>query len=142
MIDPNTLVRPDRDGVISVPLVMELAGWDAGQTGNAVGPIDLDHYLSIQTPDGFVADPVILSCDQIHGDTCKTPWDYCCEPRDNLAKHMATVQVVDDSGEAIKAPIQNVNGLDHLKTIVVSGVVHEAGDGVFVVNAESIYVKG
>ena len=90
----------------------------------------------------FVADPSILSCDQLHGDTCKTPWDYCCEPRDNLAKHMATIQVVDAKGEALKFSIQNTHGLDHLKTIVVSGVVKEASDGVFVVNADSIHVKG
>src|SRR5262245_55353496 len=32
----------------------------------------------------LVADAAIRSCDQIPGDNCTTPWDYCCEP--DLAK--------------------------------------------------------
>ena len=44
----------------------------------------------------FATDSSLKDCAQLHGDTCKTPWDYCCEPPDSLRRHMATVQVVDD----------------------------------------------
>ena len=90
----------------------------------------------------FVADPSILSCDQIHGDSCKTPWDYCCEPPDNLRKHMATVQVVDDSGQPLKLSLHEKHGLEPLKTVYVTGVVEQVdAAGTFVVNAETIHVK-
>ena len=90
----------------------------------------------------FVVDPSLLSCDQMQGDTCKTPWDYCCEPPRNLLKHMATVQVVDDAGQPLKIPLRNQNGLDTLKTVYVTGTVQQADEsGNFVVNADSIHVK-
>jgi hypothetical protein len=89
-----------------------------------------------------VVDPALLSCDQIHGDSCKRPWDYCCEPKTNLRNNMATVQVVDDAGQALKIAIQGQQGLEPLKTIVVVGTVLEKDDsGNFVVNAESIHIK-
>jgi len=89
----------------------------------------------------FVIDPVLPSCDALPGDGCKTPWDYCCEPRDNLTKHMATVQFVGDDGKPLKVNIEPKSGIEPLKTIFVTGVVAEADDaGTFVVNAETIYV--
>ncbi|MHC4991519.1 MAG: hypothetical protein ACYTGC_11115 [Planctomycetota bacterium] len=89
----------------------------------------------------FVADSSLLSCDQLHGDTCKTPWDYCCEPRDNLTRHMATVQVVDGSGNPLKRSLAGQQGLEPLKTVIVTGTVDTAESGAFVVNAETIHVK-
>ncbi|MHC5003782.1 MAG: hypothetical protein ACYTJ0_11730 [Planctomycetota bacterium] len=90
----------------------------------------------------FVADSSLLSCDQLHGDTCKTPWDYCCEPRDNLLKHMATVQVVDGDGQPLKTSLSDAHGLAPLRTVLVTGTVLEVDEaGTFVVNAESIHVK-
>lgn len=90
----------------------------------------------------FVADSALLSCDQLHGDRCKTPWDYCCEPRDSLLRNMATVQIVDDGGRPLQRSLQDQHGLAPLRTVFVSGTVKESDDtGNFVVNAESIYVK-
>ena len=90
----------------------------------------------------FVTDPSILSCDQLHGDTCATPWDYCCEAQDNLLANMATVQVVDDSGQPLKASLEEEHGLEPLKTVIIVGTVNQMDDaGTFVVNAESIHVK-
>ena len=52
------------------------------------------------------------------------------------------MQVVDAGGWPLKVSIQSEDGVDHLKTIVVSGTVKEAGEGNFVVNADEIFVKG
>ena len=90
----------------------------------------------------FVADPSIKSCDQLPGDTCKFPWDYCCETPESRTKHMATVQVVDASGQPLKASLEDERGLAPLKTVVVTGTVDQTEEGNFVVNAETIHVKG
>ena len=40
-----------------------------------------------------IVDPTIINCkamgDEEH---CPTPWDYCCEPRENLKKNIATIE--------------------------------------------------
>jgi hypothetical protein len=90
----------------------------------------------------FVADPSLLSCDQLHGDSCKTPWDYCCEPSDNLLRHMATVRVVDGAGQPLELSLLDAHGLAPLKTIVVTGTVDQIDDsGNFVVDAEAIHIR-
>lgn len=90
-----------------------------------------------------VADTSLPTCDIIPGDTCKTPWDLCCEPPDKLLKHMATVQVVDADGTPLKISLQNEHGLAPLKTVCVTGTVDQIDEsGNFVINAETIYVKG
>ena len=90
----------------------------------------------------FVTDSSLLSCDQLPGDACQTPWDYCCEPQDNLLANMATVQVVDDSGQPLKVSLETEHGLEPLKTVIIVGTVNQMDEaGTFVVNAESIHVK-
>ncbi len=90
----------------------------------------------------FVVDSVLKSCDQLHGDTCKKPWDYCCEPKDNLLANMATVQVVGADGQPLKLSLQSQHGLEPLKTVIIVGTVAQKDDaGTFVVNAETIHVK-
>ncbi len=90
----------------------------------------------------FVTDASIKSCDQLHGDACKTPWDYCCEPKDNLLKHMATVQVVDGDGRPVKANLKDSHGLAPLRTVYVTGTVQNVDEtGNLVVNAEEIHVS-
>jgi len=90
----------------------------------------------------FVADPSLASCDRLPGDTCKYPWDYCCEPPHNLRKHIATVQVVDGAGQPLETSLENHHGLAPLKTIYVSGTVQSGEPGNFVVEADTIYVEG
>ncbi|MCP3903925.1 MAG: hypothetical protein GY715_09855 [Planctomycetes bacterium] len=90
----------------------------------------------------FVTDSSVPSCDELHGDACKTPWDYCCEPREDLLRAMATVQVVDGDGQPLKASIAEGHGLTPLRTVVVTGTVDHVDEvGNFVVNAESIHLK-
>lgn len=89
----------------------------------------------------FVADSSLESCDQIPGDSCKYPWDYCCETQESRTKNMATVQVVDAGGQPLKTSLEDTHGLAPLKTIVVVGTVGETEGGNFVVNAETIHVK-
>lgn len=90
----------------------------------------------------YVADASLLSCAEMEEDHCPTPWDYCCEPPDNLLAHLATVQVVDDAGQPLKVSLEKQGGLEPLKTVVIVGTVDQTDEsGAFVVNAESIFVK-
>jgi hypothetical protein len=91
----------------------------------------------------FVADSSLKTCSELHGDGCKTPWDYCCEPKDNLLRHMATVQVVDAAGQPLKMSLLDKHGLTPEARVMITGTVAEVDEaGTFVINASSIHVQG
>jgi hypothetical protein len=69
-----------------------------------------------------IMDPSVPSCDQIPGDNCPTPWDYCCEPRESLNANSATVQLVDADGNPIQADLAAA-GLEPLDTVIITGTI-------------------
>lgn len=86
-------------------------------------------------------DTGVQTCDTMPGDTCKTPWDACCEPSDVLAASSATVQVNGPDGKPLKATLEGAGGIQPLKQLVVSGVAKKpAGSDTLVVEASEIYV--
>lgn len=88
-----------------------------------------------------VVDTSIRSCKDLPGDTCETPWDYCCEP--DVNKKAATVQVVGADGKPLRANLKGVGGLKELSEVTIKGKVAQAGDsGPVIVNATGIHVKG
>lgn len=88
----------------------------------------------------IVADPILEDCIQ-KGDGCPKPWDYCCEPRERIKANTATVRLVDASGLPLPETMEGAGGLEPLRTIEVLGTVAETGpEGLFVVDAERIYV--
>jgi len=90
----------------------------------------------------LLADAEMKSCDELHGDACKTPWDYCCEPKDSLLSKTATVQVVDENGKPLRTELKGKHGLEPLKHVVIAGKVSQRGEGgSLVIDAEGIYVK-
>jgi hypothetical protein len=87
-------------------------------------------------------DPAIRTCDRMTGDTCKTPWDACCEPTDVLVANTATVQVVGPDGRPLKAGLEGVGGIQPLKRVVVVGKYRPSPDGkAAVVDATGLYVE-
>lgn len=89
----------------------------------------------------MLADMRMPTCAQRHGDGCPTPWDYCCEPRDDLLANTATIQIADASGRPLKRGLKGVEGLMPVAEIVVTGKVSQRDDGdVMVVDASGIYV--
>lgn len=90
----------------------------------------------------MVADRALKSCDEIPGDTCPKPWDYCCETPESKKANMATVQFVGADGKPIKTGAQSAGGLEPLALVVVEGVVSEIDDkGTFVVDARKVFVE-
>jgi hypothetical protein len=90
----------------------------------------------------MIADRKLKSCDEIPGDTCPKPWDYCCESPESKSANMMTVQFVGKDGKPLKAGAEGVGGLEPLALIVVEGTVAEVDDkGNFIVSATKVFVE-
>jgi len=82
----------------------------------------------------------LKACSDDPEDKCKTPWDYCCDTPDAIARHSATIQVVDADGAPLRLGLKGANELKELSEVVILGVVKEAKEKVMIVNATGIYV--
>lgn len=90
----------------------------------------------------LLADISLKPCNELHGDSCPTPWDYCCEPHDSLMAGTATIQIVDADGKPLHIDLNGQQGLVPSAEITVVGDVaqHEEG-GALVINARKIHLK-
>lgn len=89
----------------------------------------------------MLTDRIIPSCAEKHGPGCRTPWDYCCEPKETVLASTLTVEMVGADGKPLKVGLEGVRGLKPLAEVVIRGKVVGAGDE-FVVDATGIYVRG
>ena len=90
----------------------------------------------------LLADAGMQSCNELHGDGCPTPWDYCCEPKESLSAKVLTVQIVGDDGKPLKLDVAGSKGLDPLAKLTIAGEVARRGEGgVVVINARHIYIE-
>jgi hypothetical protein len=78
-------------------------------------------------------------CNEIPGDKCPAPWDYCCE--DNLASKTTLVKFNDDNGKLVAAGAKELFGLKELDTVVISGKAKVDDAGNVTVMAESMFVR-
>ena len=62
-----------------------------------------------------IVDRSLKPCNEIEGDTCKTPWDYCCEA--DLPKATVLVMFVDDEGKIVKQDARELLGVKELDTL-------------------------
>ena len=85
-----------------------------------------------------LVDLSLKSCSDIEGDTCPTPWDYCCES--GVAEGQTLVKVVDDRGNIIEADAREYLGLEPLHTLVVEGTAQRDESGNLTILASGIYV--
>lgn len=87
-----------------------------------------------------LVDESLDSCNQIPGDTCPAPWDYCCET-DKLPNATALVKVVDDSGQPIRTDARELLGVRELTEVVVQGKAKRDDAGNLTVHASRVFVK-
>jgi len=71
-------------------------------------------------------------------DACKIPWDACCTPAEDIVANSATVQVVDEAGAPLKVGLMGQGNLGNGSSVAVTGKVREIGEGIFVVDAQTI----
>jgi hypothetical protein len=87
-----------------------------------------------------IVDQTLKACSDIPGDTCETPWDYCCET-DKLPSATALVKFVDESGSQINADAREMLNLKELQTVVVRGKAKRDEAGNLTVLATGVFVR-
>lgn len=102
-----------------------------GKIGGRMEPISSDTGVFV------LVDPAVPSCADMHGDACKTPWDYCCEAPESIVKNAATVQIVDGDGR----PAVVGGLLSPLDEVIVKGkVLPRENDKTLVIQATEVFV--
>ncbi|MGB1129152.1 MAG: hypothetical protein ACPG4K_03805 [Haloferula sp.] len=83
----------------------------------------------------------LTPCNEKPDDGCETPWDTCCDPKEDFREGTATIQVVGEDGRILKEGIEGVGGLEKLTRILVKGeVAEQTAPGNLIVNAEAIQI--
>lgn len=89
-----------------------------------------------------LVDSSVPTCDEKGSDGCPTPWDYCCEPKDQVAAKSATVQVTDAEGKPLALNLDMPDGLQPQDTVIVKGkVAKKPNEATMIVTAAGIYVQ-
>ena len=87
-----------------------------------------------------IVDPSLKACNERPGDTCPTPWDYCCEA--DLSKATVFVTVVDDkTGKTLKEDAREALKLHELDTVVVEGKAQRDKKGNLTIAASKLFVR-
>jgi len=88
-----------------------------------------------------IVDVKFKACSDIEGDNCPTPWDYCCEAPEELAKGTVLVKLVDSAGKTAPDDAKALLDLKELQTIVVRGQARRDESSSISVVASGIYIK-
>lgn len=87
----------------------------------------------------LIIDPSRIPCSERTGDSCKTPWDYCCET--DLAKSKATIKFVDEAGKTLANDARQLLNVKELQTVVVKGQAKRDEAGNLTVLASGLFVR-
>jgi hypothetical protein len=80
------------------------------------------------------------ACSDIPGDTCPTPWDYCCET-DKLVKGKTLVKFVGGDGKPLATDARELLGVKELDTLVVQGQAQRDESGNLTILASKVFVR-
>lgn len=86
-----------------------------------------------------LVDSSLPSCNEIAGDDCKTPWDYCCEPQ--LDTKQTLIKIVNQQGQPLEVGAQELLQLKELQTVVVQGKVKLDTSGNMSILASGVYIR-
>lgn len=87
-----------------------------------------------------VVDTSLVPCNEKEGDSCTTPWDYCCDT-DRLPAATAVVKVVDQQGKTVALDAKTQLGMKELQTVIVQGKAKRDEAGNLTVLAPAVYVR-
>jgi len=87
-----------------------------------------------------IVDASFVPCNEREGDSCKTPWDYCCDA-DQLPGGTAVVKVVDSDGKTLPLDAKKQMGMTELQTVVVKGKAKRDEAGNLTVLAPAVFVR-
>ncbi len=86
-----------------------------------------------------IVDRSLTPCNEIEGDACKYPWDYCCES--NLPQATVLIKFVDENGKIIKQDPRTFFDVKELQTVVVAGKAQRDKSGNITVLASKLHVR-
>jgi hypothetical protein len=85
-----------------------------------------------------IVDRSMKACNERPGDTCPTPWDFCCEA--DLPKSTLLVLVQDADGKLIKKDARELLGVKELDTVFIQGKVKRDKTGNVTLVADKLFV--
>lgn len=85
-----------------------------------------------------IVDRSMTPCNEMAGDTCPTPWDYCCEA--NLPKATLLITVQDEAGKLVRKDARDLFGVKELDTVTIQGKAKRDKAGNVSILASKIYV--
>jgi hypothetical protein len=109
-----------------------------GRIGGSEQPFLADRAMFV------LVDPAVKLCgeDDPGDDHCPTPWDFCCEPRENLRRMSVSVVANGPNGAPIAHTLLGQGGLRPGARVVVEGTVATVGpDGAATIAAERIAAR-
>jgi hypothetical protein len=136
--DSSMVLKKEPKGAVDV-LALRKAAKDkapvvvVGRIGGRVNP-----WVK-QTAVFPIVDRSLKPCNEIPGDACKTPWDYCCEA--DLPKATVLVMFVDEKGKVIKKDPRELFRVKELQTVVVQGTAKRDKAGNVTVLASGIHIR-
>ncbi|MEO2012354.1 MAG: hypothetical protein VB878_09535 [Pirellulaceae bacterium] len=86
-----------------------------------------------------IVDPSLTPCNELPGDDCPEPWDYCCAT--DVALAMVLVKVVDANGQVVETDARELLDLEELNTVIAKGTAQRDDDGNMTILASHLYVK-
>jgi hypothetical protein len=87
-----------------------------------------------------IVDQTLIPCSERPGDSCTTPWDYCCDT-DRLPQSLATIKFVDGQGKTLSTDARKLLGVKELQIVVVKGKAKRDDAGNLTVVATGLFAK-
>jgi len=122
------------------PVVEVRDGAKDGEEVVVIGHIGGDEKPWVEGRAAFwIVDPSVKACPP--EENCPTPWDCCCEPKEELAKKIVTIKVVDSQGKTVEVDAREFLGLKESQMIVVHGKAKRDEKGNLTVLADGLFVR-
>ncbi len=138
---PTEIFQPITEEALSIP---DAKTKKAGEAVVVSGKVMGSHTVFVENRASFIiGNPdKLTSCNLRKGDSCKSPWDVCCEAKKDVQANTLSVQVLDKDGKIFKTLLEGKSGLEKLSEVIVKGTISDqSSDTVTIINAETIQVK-
>lgn len=123
----------------AVPVGQARESVSDGDTVTVVGTIGGSTKPFVEGLAAFtIVDPKVPYCAAEEG--CPTPWDYCCT-QDQVKDNIATVKVVDESGDPVASDARKLLGVKELSTVVVQGTAQRDDQGNLTIAATQVFPR-
>ena len=88
----------------------------------------------------MIVDTSLKPCNEIEGDMCPKPWDYCCETP-SLPRAKVMIKLVDDQGQTVPTGAKQLLTVKELDTVVVRGKAKRDEAGNITVLASGLFIR-